>query len=72
MDKSFSIIFFRTSKNVAKKALIVLDKENINQIDYYVLTILKPNKKLLRHISKTDDVIRYAKKELTITNNIYN
>ncbi|MDD4070437.1 MAG: SDR family NAD(P)-dependent oxidoreductase [Candidatus Izemoplasmatales bacterium] len=65
------LLFSRTPKNVAKNALKVLDKNNVNHIDYYVLTKLKPNKKLLRHISKTDDVIRYAKKELNITNNTY-
>lgn len=60
------LLFSRTPKNVAKKALKVLDNDNVNQIDYYVLTRLKSNKKLLRHISKTDNVIRYAKKELNI------
>ena len=58
------LLFSRTPKNVAKKALKVLDKNNVNHIDYYVLTRLKSNKKLLRHISKTDNVIRYSNKVL--------
>lgn len=58
------LLFSRTPKNVAKNALKVLDKNNVNQIDYYVLTRLKSNKKLLRHISKTDDFIRYSNKVL--------
>lgn len=60
------LLFSRTPNNVAKKALKVLDKNNVNQIDYYVLTKLKHNKKLLRHLIKTNDVINYAKKELNI------
>lgn len=58
------LLFSRTPKNVAKRALKVLDNDNINQIDYYVLTRLKPNKKLLRHISKTDDITHYSNKVL--------
>lgn len=60
------LLFSRTPNSVAKKALVVLDTENINEIDYYEITKLKPNKKLLKHIIKTDEVIRYAKKELNI------
>lgn len=56
-----ALIFSRTPKKVALKAIKVLDMKNKDQIDYYVYSKRVSNKKIERHLSKKNEIVIYAK-----------
>ena len=55
------LIFSRTPKSIALKAIKVLDKKNIDQIDYYVHTKRVSNKKIEHHLIKKNEIVICAK-----------